>query len=89
MKYQSWIILALSFAASAAIFAADQPRIKLATILPRGTSTHQAILQTAAKWRDAGVNTTIYTDGVMAAKPRAYAACGSTSCRARCSPSRT
>ncbi len=65
LKYMSRIILALTLAAPAAMFAADQPRIKLATILPRGTSTHQAILQTAAKWRDAGVNTTIYTDGVM------------------------
>jgi TRAP-type transport system periplasmic protein len=65
LKYMNRIILALALAAPAAMLATDQPRIKVATILPRGTSTHQALLQTAAKWRDAGVNTIIYTDGVM------------------------
>ena len=45
---------------------ADSPqRIKLATILPRGTSTHQALLEMAAKWRGTGVSPTLYTDAVM------------------------
>ena len=42
-----------------------QQRIKLATVLPRGTSTHQTLLEMAAKWRGAGVASTLYTDAVM------------------------
>jgi TRAP-type transport system periplasmic protein len=59
--------LTMSMAAACGLMsAADQPvRIKLATILPRGTSTHQALLEMTAKWRDAGVAPTLYTDGVM------------------------
>jgi TRAP-type transport system periplasmic protein len=60
------LTLAMAAAACGAAHAADQQqRIKLATILPRGTSTHQSLLELAAKWRAAGVNTTLYTDGVM------------------------
>src|ERR1044071_5831676 len=45
---------------------ADSPqRIKLATVLPRGTSTHQALLEMAAQWRGTGVSPTLYTDAVM------------------------
>ena len=45
---------------------ADQTaRIKVATILPRGTSAQQALLEMAAKWRQVGVTTTLYTDAVM------------------------
>jgi len=45
---------------------ADQTaRIKVATILPRGTSAHQALLEMAAKWRQVGVTATLYTDAVM------------------------
>ncbi|MEO8050299.1 MAG: TRAP transporter substrate-binding protein DctP [Acidobacteriota bacterium] len=63
-KYIS--ILAMAAATGGMMLAADQPqRIKLATILPRGTSTHQALLEMAATWRAAGVNPTLYTDGVM------------------------
>ncbi len=59
-------LLLMALAASGVTFAADPPqRIKLATILPRGTSTHHALLEMAAKWRDAGVNSTFYTDAVM------------------------
>jgi TRAP-type C4-dicarboxylate transport system substrate-binding protein len=39
--------------------------MKLATVLPRGTSTHQALLEMAAKWRGTGVSPTLYTDAVM------------------------
>ena len=45
---------------------ADQTaRIKVATILPRGTSAHQALLEMAAKWRQVGVTATLYADAVM------------------------
>ncbi len=48
---------------------AEQPqRIKLATLLPRGSSAHQALLEMGEKWRQApgaGVTLTIYTDGTM------------------------
>jgi TRAP-type C4-dicarboxylate transport system substrate-binding protein len=40
-------------------------RFKVATILPRGTSGHQTLLEMSAQWRPAGVNPTLYTDGVM------------------------
>jgi len=67
MNCRKWILtLVVALAACGVMPAADQPqRIKLATILPRGTSTHQALLEMAAKWRGAGISTTLYTDGVM------------------------
>lgn len=66
MKDVKWIpVLALAVTLCGAAFAADQPRIKLATVLPRGTSTHHALLEMTAKWRAAGVNSTVYTDGVQ------------------------
>jgi TRAP-type C4-dicarboxylate transport system substrate-binding protein len=43
-------------------------RIRLATIAPKGTSPHQALLAMAEKWRKAStgkVELTIYTDGTM------------------------
>lgn len=58
--------LAIVLVACGVTFAADQPpRIKLATILPRGTSTYQTLLELRDKWRGSGINTTLYTDGVM------------------------
>ncbi len=49
-----------------ALLASDQsPHLKLATSLPRGTSTHHALQEMTSKWRDAGFNCTLYTDGVM------------------------
>jgi TRAP-type C4-dicarboxylate transport system substrate-binding protein len=67
MNRVKWITkLAMAVVACGVTFAADQSqRIKLATILPRGTSTHQALLEMAAKWREAGVTLTLYTDAVM------------------------
>lgn len=71
MKNVKWIpvlalAIAIMMAASGAAYAVEPtPRIKLATALPRGTSTHHALLEMAAKWKDAGVNCTLYTDGVM------------------------
>jgi TRAP-type C4-dicarboxylate transport system substrate-binding protein len=68
MKHLNWITrLALLVAVCHAAFAVEPPqqRIKLATVLPRGTSTHQTLLEMAAKWRGAGVASTLYTDAVM------------------------
>ncbi len=67
MTRVKWITkLAIGIATFGVTFAADQPqRIKIATILPRGTSTHQALLEMAAKWRELGVTLTLYTDAVM------------------------
>ena len=67
MNRVKWITqLAMALAACSGTFAADQPqRIKIATILPRGTSSHQALLEMAAKWRETGVALTLYTDAVM------------------------
>jgi len=42
--------------------------IRLATLAPKGTSFHQALLSLGEKWRQApggGVQLTIYTDGTM------------------------
>jgi TRAP-type transport system periplasmic protein len=46
--------------------AADQaPRIKIATILPAGTSAHQTLLEMSTQWRAAGVTPTFFTDGLQ------------------------
>lgn len=67
MNRLKWITaLALGVTACGTTFAAElSQRVKLATILPRGTSTHQALLEMAAKWRGSGINPTLYTDAVM------------------------
>jgi len=68
MKRLDWITrLAPAVALCSVTFAAADPpqRIKLATVLPRGTSTHQALLEMAAKWRGTGISSTLYTDAVM------------------------
>jgi TRAP-type C4-dicarboxylate transport system substrate-binding protein len=49
--------------------AADQPqRVKLATLLPRGSSAHKTLLGMGEAWRQAPgtkVALTVYTDGTM------------------------
>ena len=67
MNHLKWITaLTLGVSACGTTVAAELPqRMKLATILPRGTSTHQALLEMAATWRGSGVNPTLYTDAVM------------------------
>src|SRR5689334_19817030 len=58
--------LAIAIALCLTAFGANQPqRIKLATLLPRGSSAHQALLEMGEKWRAAGVGLTIYTDGTQ------------------------
>ncbi len=45
-----------------------QAKVKLATLVPRGTSYHQILLAMGEQWRQApggGVKLTIYTDGTM------------------------
>ena len=68
MNRLQWIPrLAVLVVACHTAFAVEPPpqRIKLATVLPRGTSTHQTLLEMAAKWRGVGVASTLYTDAVM------------------------
>lgn len=44
----------------------DPPvRVRLATLAPKGTSLHQALIAMGEKWRRSGVELTIYTDGTM------------------------
>src|SRR5262245_28066903 len=53
--------------ASPALFAA-QPRVKLATLAPKGSSFHQTLQAMGEKWKqapDGGVTLTIFTDGAM------------------------
>jgi TRAP-type C4-dicarboxylate transport system substrate-binding protein len=48
--------------------AAQRSRVKLATLVPKGTSYHLALQAMAEQWRQApggGVRVTIYTDGTM------------------------
>ena len=51
------------------LLGSDVPvRVRLATLAPKGTSLHQALLAMGQKWRLApggGVDLTIYTDGTM------------------------
>lgn len=66
------VALALGWLAARS-FAAGAPapapvKVKLATLVPKGTSYHQALLAMGEKWRqapDGGVALTIYTDGTM------------------------
>jgi TRAP-type C4-dicarboxylate transport system substrate-binding protein len=44
---------------------AQTDRIKLATLAPRGSSYHKALLEMGQKWRQYGVALTIYADGVQ------------------------
>lgn len=68
MNQLKWLTRLLVLAVACRVgFAVEPPqqRIKLATVLPRGTSTHQTLLEMAAKWRGVGVASTLYTDAVM------------------------
>src|SRR6266404_2901082 len=47
-------------------------RIRMATLAPKGTSVHQALLAMGEKWRQApggGAALTVYTDGSMGDEP--------------------
>lgn len=58
----AWMLLAPMSVPAAA------PRIKLATLAPKGSSFHQVLLEMAEQWRASpggGVTLTIYTDGTM------------------------
>ena len=47
---------------------AAQTRLKLGTLVPKGTSYHRILLEMAEQWRqapDGGVTTSIYADGTM------------------------
>ena len=67
--------------------ASAQTRIRLATLIPSGTSYHHSLEEMAQKWKQASngsISVTIYADGTMGAKMKSSAACGSASCRVRC-----
>lgn len=62
------VFLIAFFAVWLPLTASAAPRIKLATMAPRGTSFHLSLQQMAESWRqapDGGVTLTIYTDGTM------------------------
>ena len=58
-----FLILALAAAAQAQ----TPPRIRLATVVPRGSSIHQSLLAMGEDWRKApaGPSLTVYPDGQM------------------------
>ena len=63
-------LLSLSAALTSAV--AAQTRIRLATLVPSGTSYHHSLQAMGAKWKQASggaVNLTIYADGTMGGEP--------------------
>src|ERR1043165_2947177 len=67
-RIQQLVILALLLLSISNAWAQIPPVVKLATIAPKGTSPHQALLRMAEKWRQASggqVRVTIYTDGTQ------------------------
>jgi TRAP-type C4-dicarboxylate transport system substrate-binding protein len=63
------IPILLAVLVTGALDAADKPsRIKMATLVPKGTSYHEVLLKMGEQWRAApggGVALTLYTDGTM------------------------
>jgi len=58
------IVLLAALAMSS--FAAEAPvKVKLGTLAPKDSSPHQSLKVMAEKWREAGVQLTIYTDGTL------------------------
>src|SRR5277367_5953701 len=58
------VLLAMAFSPSASA----QTRIRLATLVPSGTSYHHSLLAMGAKWKqdtNGAVSLTIYADGTM------------------------
>ncbi len=67
---QTLVILLLTLGLSSA--APAQTRIRLATIVPTGTSYHHSLQAMGAKWKQASggtVGLTIYADGTMGSEP--------------------
>jgi TRAP-type transport system periplasmic protein len=61
-------IAAVLFAIGFSPIASAQTRIRLATLLPSGTSYHHSLQEMAAKWKQASngtISVTIYADGTM------------------------
>ncbi|HEV2521674.1 MAG TPA: TRAP transporter substrate-binding protein DctP [Candidatus Acidoferrales bacterium] len=66
------VIGLLWFAAALASAVSAQTRIRLATIVPSGTSYHHSLQEMGAKWKQASggaVSLTIYADGTMGSEP--------------------
>lgn len=62
------IFAALLFAIGLSSYASAQTRIRLATLIPSGTSYHHSLQEMGAKWKQASngsVALTIYADGTM------------------------
>ena len=62
----------ISIAASLTGTASAQTRIRLATLVPSGTSYHHSLLSMGAKWKQASggaLTLTIYADGTMGSEP--------------------
>src|ERR1700689_5518475 len=61
-------IAAVLFVIGVSPIASAQTRIRLATLLPSGTSYHHSLQEMAAKWKQASngtISVTIYADGTM------------------------
>ena len=61
-------ILLIVLITTASELGTAQTKIKLGTLVPKGTSYHRILLEMAEQWRqapDGGVQTTIYADGTM------------------------
>jgi TRAP-type transport system periplasmic protein len=80
MKRRSFLRASLTLAAGAALTpalpllaASGKTRIRLATLLPKDTSSHKALVMMGEKWRQVSQGTVeisnIYTDGVMGSEP--------------------
>ena len=68
MRNRSLLLLVLAAFLAAAPAGAAQPRVKLATLAPRGSSFHQYLVEMGEAWRKApagGAALTIYPDGSM------------------------
>jgi TRAP-type C4-dicarboxylate transport system substrate-binding protein len=80
--------LAILLILAGALDAQSRPSsVRLATVMPSGTSYHQALQQMAQAWRQApggGVPLIVYAGSSMAARPTSCGACARTSCRRAC-----
>ena len=69
--HTAWGLLAIGWLA-VSLQAQTPARVRMATLAPKGTSVHQALLAMGGKWKQAaggGVSLTVYTDGSMGDEP--------------------
>ncbi len=85
------LVAALSFAPApnfepSSAPAGERKSTKLATLVPKGSSYHKALLAMGEAWKsgpDGGAGVTIYPEGTWAARPTWCGACALVSCRPR------